>query len=163
MINSEDHARMAIYYRLLDHYLGLPPIDWIGAFRESARQQSTSLLGMIEKQKSARGAGAMSSAEIAAFVGAYRDPIYGTVSIEEVGRQLRIRFEHTPAMTSALAPVGHDSFRTDFVDKRFLDAYATFARAPDGTIERMTLRAFDGSTGFYDDLVFRPIRAQPAQ
>jgi CubicO group peptidase (beta-lactamase class C family) len=159
MINSEDgDARMAIYYRLLDHYLDLPPVDWIGALSEAGRRQSEKLRKIAADQFGAARKAAASISELTPYVGRYRDPIYGMATIERSGSALQIRFEHTPGMTSALASMGHDTFRTNFADKRFLDAFATFVHAPDGSVEQMTLRAFDGSRGFYDQLIFKPVR-----
>lgn len=53
----------------------------------------------------------------------------------------------------------YDTFRTRWTDRNIEDAYVTFALNPDGTIERMTMRAISPLADFsydFQDLLFVP-------
>jgi hypothetical protein len=129
-INSEDSStRRAVMFHLLDHYLGVPPTDWIGKLR-LARQQS------ITKAEALLNASAEPSATIATssdlplarYVGTYADPWYGDMTISQpASGELRISFDRTPGMAGALEPVAHDRFRTKWDDRSIENAYVDFA------------------------------------
>jgi Domain of unknown function (DUF3471) len=93
------------------------------------------------------------------YAGTYRDAWYGPVTIENTATGLTIRFQHTPALSGPLEHVRYDTFRTRFADRTIEDAYITFALKPDGTIDRMTMRAVSPLADFsfdYHDLLFAP-------
>lgn len=74
---------------------------------------------------------------------------------------MSIRFHHTPELLGPLEHVRHDTFRTRWADRTIEDAYVTFALNPDGSVERMRMRAVSPLADFsfdYHDLLFRPVR-----
>lgn len=163
MINSEDGgARWAVLDHLLDHYLGLEPLDWIDNWKKA--QDEIDQKGLDEYRKfssalQAQGAGGAPSLPVASYAGVYRDPWYGTVTIKRKGDGLTIQFDHTPAMHGPLEHVQHDTFRTRFDDRNLEDAYVTFSLKPDGSIDQMKMEAVSPLADFsfdYQDLLLAP-------
>jgi len=74
---------------------------------------------------------------------------------------MNIKFDRTPSMSGKLEHVRYDTFRTRWTDRNVEDAYVTFALNPDGSIERMTMRAISPLADFsydFQDLMFVPDR-----
>jgi CubicO group peptidase (beta-lactamase class C family) len=165
MINSEDgEARRALSYRLLDHYLSLPPTDWIAAYAEVRKRNLDSALQVLQ---SAPGVAdehvAGPSLPIEKYAAVYRDAWYGTVTISVAGDGLQIRFDRTPAMVGRLEHVRYDTFRTRFGNKCVEDAYVTFSLKPDGQIEHAKLEAISPLADFsfdYHDLLLTPVSVE---
>jgi hypothetical protein len=64
-------------------------------------------------------------------------------------------------MNGKLEHVRYDTFRTRWKDRSIEDAYVTFALNPDGSIERMTMKAISPLADFsydFQDLMFVPER-----
>jgi CubicO group peptidase (beta-lactamase class C family) len=163
---EEPGALSSMQFRLLDHYLGLKSPDWITAVHETfgerlqkAKEQLAASKTDSKEEQGSKGP----SLPIEKYAGRYRDAWYGTVTIERASDGpsdgMNIRFDHTPAMTGKLEHVRYDTFRTRWADRNIEDAYVTFALNPDGSIERMTLRAISPLADFsydYQDLQFLP-------
>jgi hypothetical protein len=74
---------------------------------------------------------------------------------------MNIRFDHAQSMTGKLEHGRYETFRTRWTNRNIEDAYVTFALNPDGSMERMTMRAISPLADFsYDhqDLMFVPER-----
>lgn len=160
MVNSEDGAaRRAIFYQVLDHYLGNTSTDWVAAWQQALEQIQTAGLEALAQLPTEPGAGPGPSLPLARYAGRYRDAWYGTVRIEPAGAGLRIRFDRTPRMVGALEHVRHDTFRTRWADRTIEDAYVTFALKPDGGIREARLEAISPLADFsfdYHDLRLVP-------
>lgn len=165
-INSEDgEARWAVYYRLLDHYLGLPAQDWIEAYAQAREQRIDEALAELRKPiDEVRGPGP--SLPLAKYAGRYEDAWYGTITIgpPPAGRAgLQISFDRSPGMRGALEHLRRDTFRTRWTDRSIEDAYVTFTLRGDGTIDQITMQAISPLADFsfdYHDLLFRPVAAE---
>ena len=160
---EESGALAAMQYWLLDHYLGLTSPDWTAALAEVRRARLAAAREQLDKALPLPGeaAGRGPSLPLARYAGRYRDDWYGLATIEETAGKLSIRFEHTAALSGPLEHVRHDTFRTRWPDRTIEDAYVTFALNPDGSVERMTMRAISPVADFsfdYHDLLFRPAR-----
>jgi CubicO group peptidase (beta-lactamase class C family) len=164
LCNAEETAALsAVQYRLLDHYLGLKSPDWIAALAKmqeerfaKAREQLAKSSGTNDTEAPSR---AQPSLPIADYAGRYRDAWYGPVMIESRGSGLNIHFAHTPAFSGPLEHVRNDTFRTRWADRTLEDAYVTFALNPDGSVEKMTMRAISPLADFsfdFRDLLFVP-------
>jgi CubicO group peptidase (beta-lactamase class C family) len=161
---EEPGALSSMQYRLLDHYLGLKSPDWITAVNETFKER----LAKAQEQLTARKeegkdepASKGPSLPVEKYAGRYRDAWYGTVTIERAGDGMNIRFDHTPSMNGKLEHVRYDTFRTRWKDRSIEDAYVTFALNPDGSIERMTMKAISPLADFsydFQDLMFVPER-----
>jgi len=166
MVNSEDGApRWSLVYQLLDHYLGLPPIDWDERYRDAVDMIANRGLEALKSLPAApapgAGGGAGPSLPLARYAGVYRDPWYGTVTITEAKGGLRVQFQRQPSMRGALEHVQHDTFRTRFENRNVEDAYVTFALEPDGSIREARLKAVSPLADFsfdYQDLLLTPVR-----
>jgi hypothetical protein len=152
-------------YRLLDHYLGLKSPDWITAvnetFQERMKKGQEQLAASKAEQGKEEGGNKGPSLPIEKYAGVYRDAWYGTATIEKAADGMTIRFEHTPALSGKLEHVRYDTFRTRWTDRNIEDAYVTFALNPDGSIEKMTMKAISPLADFsydYQDLLFVPQR-----
>ena len=80
-------------------------------------------------------------------------------TIEKAANGLNIRFHNTPKLSGPLEHVRYDTFRTRWADRTIEDTYVTFALKPDGSIDRMTMRAVSPLADFsfdYHDLMFVP-------
>ena len=100
------------------------------------------------------------SLPLARYAGTYHDEWYGDVTLAVEGDHLVIRWNHSPPYTADLEHWQYDTFRARMREKTIADAFITFALAPDGSIERMTMAPVLPSTDFsfdYQDLLFRPV------
>jgi CubicO group peptidase (beta-lactamase class C family) len=166
LTNAEEPGVLSsVQYRLLDHYLGLASPDWVTAVAEVRKARYARVREAIAATSTAADAPSQGatgpSLPIEQYAGRYKDDWYGHATIEKTSAGLAIRFEHTPALAGPLEHVRHDTFRTRFPDLAIEDTYVTFALNPDGTVERMTLRAVSPLADFsfdYHDLLFRPVR-----
>jgi len=159
---EEPGALSSMQFRLLDHYLGLKSPDWISAvnetFKERLEKAKEQLAASKEEGKAEQG-GKGPSLALEKYAGRYRDAWYGTVTIERAADAMSIRFDHTPSMTGKLEHVRYDTFRTRWSDRNIEDAYVTFALNPDGSIERVSMRAISPLADFsydYQDLLLVP-------
>jgi CubicO group peptidase (beta-lactamase class C family) len=155
-INSEDvGALYAVTFHLLDHYLGLPATDWIGELKrvhDQAVEKAEAALKAASAPQAAAGAAAL---PLSSYVGRYRDPWYGTMSVhEEAPGRLSIRFDETPGMSGELQPLGAERFRAHWGDRNIEDAYVDFV-ALSGQVMGATMKAVSPLADFsfdYQDL-----------
>ena len=159
---EEPGALSSMQFRLLDHYLGLKSPDWITevheTFNERLEKAKEQLAASKEEGKEEQ-AGKGPSLSLEKYAGRYRDAWYGTVTIERDGDAMSIRFDHTPSMRGKLEHVRYDTFRTRWSDRNIEDAYVTFALNPDGSIERVSMKAISPLADFsydYQDLMLVP-------
>ena len=160
-INSEDAGgRRAVMFHLLDHYLGLPPADWIAIIRRaqdsSVAKAAALLKALPETQTAGTAAPSLAPAD---YAGTYRDPWYGemTVSAPQNGK-LHIRFDRSPGMEGELSAVSGNVFRTAWTDKTIENAYVTFGVA-NGKVDGVKMAAVSPLADFswdYQDLAFTP-------
>jgi CubicO group peptidase (beta-lactamase class C family) len=163
MVNSEDGApRWALVYQLLDHYLGLPPQDWDARYRETVDFIVGKGLEAL-KQLPAEGgaaAGPGPALPLEKYGGTYRDPWYGTVTISQAGKGLRIQFGRQPSWHGPLEHVRYNTFRTRLADRNAEDAYVTFALKPDGSVHQVKMKAVSPLADFsfnFHDLLLTPV------
>jgi CubicO group peptidase (beta-lactamase class C family) len=156
---EENGAYQAIIYHLLDHYLNLPAVDWITAFRQAKERQLSEAAEVEKKQATARVTESKPSLPLQKYAGTYSDAWYGTASITLEKGNLVLRFDHTPSMIGELEHWQHDTFRTRWRDRTLADAYVTFALDSAGAIEQMKMLAVSPLADFsfdYQDLLFKP-------
>ncbi len=163
-INSEDSStRRAVLFHLLDHYLGLPPTDWIGRLKLARAQSLQSAHAVLDAAPAPpASAGVKPALPLDRYAGRYADPWYGpmTVSAGPSGA-LSIDFDETPGMTGALEPLGGDRFRTRWRDANIENAYVDFTT---GAVTGCTMKAISPLADFsfdYQDLHF--VRAGDSQ
>jgi len=157
---EETMALSAIQFHLLDELLGQKSPDWIDTLSNFKQERLAKGAEQLAASTAPPPGGAKGpSLELARYAGRYRDAWYGLVTIENTPTGLTLRFEHTPAFKSQLEHVRYDTFRTRWADRSFEDAYVTFALKPDGSIDRMTMKAVSPLADFsfdFQDLLFVP-------
>ncbi len=163
--NAENSGAMAaLQWRILDHYLGVAPTDWIGIIAAQEQQDHRNELARQGRVTAARAA-SRPSLPRTSYDGQYSDPWYGNVVIRHDGSKQVMAFTRTPDLTGELEHFQHDTFIVRWKERNFnADAYVTFSLNPDGSIERMKMQAVSAETDFsYDfhDLMFTPVKAGP--
>jgi CubicO group peptidase (beta-lactamase class C family) len=159
-------AHTAIANTVLDHYLGVPDADWVGAYSASLKKQRAQGEEAVKKAMGQRKRDTSPALPLASYAGRYRDAWYGDMRIEEHGGKLSIYFTHTPDLAGELEHWQHDTFVARWT-KRTLDAdaYVTFSLKPDGTIDEVRMAAVSPLTDFsfdFQDLLFRPVAINAA-
>jgi CubicO group peptidase (beta-lactamase class C family) len=163
MLNSEDgEARWAVCYHLLDHYLQLPPTDWIAAYTAARAQSWKEALRILDSTSAqpTPGSPTAPSLPLARYAGVYKDPWYGTVTVTADAATLAISFDHTPSMHGALEHVRGDTFRTRFSSRGLEDAYMTFKLNAGHSVASATLRPVSPLADFSFD--FADLSLTPA-
>ena len=167
--NAESSGAMtSLQYRLLDHYLGAAPSDWIKLIHDVETEATAKDLAKQKKVGATRAAKSEPSLPIASYDGEYEDAWYGLVSIKPEGKKRVMRFSRTPDLAGELEHFQHDTFIVRWKERNFnADAYVTFSLNPDGSIERMKMAPVSEQTDFsydFQDLLFVPVKkAEPAK
>ena len=161
--NAENGAAMtALQWRILDHYMGAAPTDWIKLYAEQEAEMHQEEMARQGRLTMARAAASKPSLPLASYNGDYSDSWYGTVSIRQEGGKQVLSFSRTPDLSGTLEHFQHDTFIVRWKERNFnADAYVSFALNPDGSIERMKMAPVSSETDFsYDfaDLSFTPVK-----
>jgi len=158
---EEDGVYHSLTYTILDRYLGVPPTDWVGVFRQLAQKQAADAQAAMAQSGGHRNAASHPSLALAAYAGRYRDPWYGDVLIAETAGKLSIRFTHTPALAGDLEHWQYDTFVARWNNRSLgADAYVTFSLNPDGSIDRLKMSPVSPLTDFsfdFQDLDLHPV------
>ncbi|QBE63460.1 serine hydrolase [Pseudoduganella lutea] len=166
--NAENSGSMtSLQWRILDHYLGAAPTDWIGIIAAEEQERLRKDQEKTGKAAATRAAGSKPSLPRRAYDGEYSDPWYGKVVIRHEGRKQLMAFTRTPDLVGEMEHFQHDTFIVRWKERNFnADAYVTFALNPDGSIERAKMSAISDETDFsYDfhDLSLMPVKAKKAE
>jgi len=100
-----------------------------------------------------RAADSRPSLPLEAYAGTYRDPWYGEVEIrlQDDGR-LWFHSGRSAPLTGPLEHFQFDTFIARWTDRRLnADAYVTFSLTPQGTVERIRMKAVSPNTDFSYD------------
>jgi CubicO group peptidase (beta-lactamase class C family) len=164
MLNSEDvGALFAMREHLLDTLLGLPSPDWIAGYKQMFDGIHASAIAALHNRGATTHPERGPSLPLSGYAGVYRDPWYGTATISQDKSRhgaLDISFDRSPGLHGTLEHVQYDTFRTHWAMPDVEDAYVTFALNPDGSIDRMTMKAVSPLADFswdYQDLRFVPV------
>ncbi|HTG39022.1 serine hydrolase [Sphingomonas sp.] len=162
-INSEDGELVrGLMHELLDHYLGLPRVDWPARWIAYRRDAVEKALATLAKDRTAPVA-VGPSLSLVRYAGTYSDPWYGDIVVAEGPDGLNIDFRSTPRMTGRLEHYQYDSFVTRFEDPAIEPAFVTFALDAQGKVDRVTMKAVSPIADFswdYHDLLFTPTASQ---
>ena len=163
LTNQESReAYEAITYRILDHYIGLPPTDWIEAFEKARKREMQKALKAMKRFNLKRARGTKPSLELSRYAGKYLDKWYGEMTIKKVGNKLIIHFSHTPALVGELEHWHYDTFVVRWKDRSLnADAFVTFMLNYKGKIEQVKMVPVSPLTDFsfdFQDLLFIPVK-----
>ena len=165
LTNAESGGSMtSLQYRILDHYLGAAPSDWIKLIDEVEEEGRAKDKAAQAKANTTRAAKSSPSLPLASYDGEYEDAWYGKVAIKQVGNKRVMNFTRTPDLTGELEHFQHDTFIVRWKDRHFnADAYVSFALNPDGSIERMKMAPVSSEIDFsfdFADLTFTPVKKE---
>ncbi len=163
LTNAESGGAMtSLQWRILDHYLGAAPSDWIKLIHDLDTEKVAKDLAAQKKAGATRAAKSTPSLPLASYDGEYQDSWYGVVSIKPVGARRVMSFSRTPDLSGELEHFQHDTFIVRWKERNLnADAYVTFSLNPDGSIERMKMAPVSSEIDFsYDfaDLTFVPVK-----
>jgi CubicO group peptidase (beta-lactamase class C family) len=149
----------SILFHILDHYFGLQPTDWIGAFKAADDSQEKAAAETLKNQSGGRASESKPALPLEKYAGVYTDTWYGPVTIRMEKGQLVFTFDHTPAATADLQHWQFETFKAHWRDRTIEDAFVTFTLKPDGTIDHFTMAAVSPLADFsfdYQDLYLTP-------
>ena len=161
LTNGESSMYEALTYELLDHFVGAPAKDWIGAFQAAAQQEQASADSELAALRRTRDTTTRPSLPLARYAGPYTDALYGDATIALENGTLVLRFSRSPAFVGDLVYWGYETFRTDWRTPNLADAFVTFTLKPGGSVEQFTMDAVSPLADFsfdYQDLRFVPVR-----
>ena len=132
---EESFLLRALRSGIADLCMGKVDVDWIADSKRLEAEGNAKSIAAAAEIDAKQAAGAAPSMPLDAYVGTWRDPWYGDITIERKtegrGRNrktgLWLSFTHTPALKGWLEPYDGETFRTRFPDKREEDAFVTFA------------------------------------
>jgi CubicO group peptidase (beta-lactamase class C family) len=160
LTNAEEGGAFdSILYHVLDHYLGLPPTDWIGAFKSVKDMEEAEAATAMKQAEGSRAADSTPSLPLDRYAGTYSDAWYGAITIRIEKGGLVISFDHTPTMIGDLQHWQYDTFKAHWRDRTIEDAFVTFSLRADGSVESARMAAVSPLADFsfdYQDLLLRP-------
>jgi CubicO group peptidase (beta-lactamase class C family) len=165
--NAENSGSMtSLGWRILDHYMGATPTDWIKIIAAREAEDHAAELAKQGKANAARAAKSRPSLPLASYDGEYKDGWYGEVTIRHEGGKQLMSFARTPDLVGEMEHFQHDTFIVRWKQRNFnADAYVTFALNPDGSIDRMKMAPISSETDFsydFQDLGFTPVKKAAA-
>jgi CubicO group peptidase (beta-lactamase class C family) len=165
LTNQESGAvNNSIINHVLDAYLQAPHTDWIAAYEAIARRTRQSSANVEQQMAARRDGESRPSLPLSKYAGKYRDAWYGDVTISSGGNGLAIQFDRTPSLAGTLEHWQHDTFVARWKDRELrADAFVTFSLNPDGTIDRVVMRAVSPETDFsydFQDLLLKPLTSR---
>lgn len=161
--NAEEGMLLrALRSGIADIVMGKAGFDWVADGQKLQANSDAKSLEAAAEIDAKQAAGAAPSLPLSAYVGRWRDPWYGDITIEErtAGRGrnrktgLWLAFTRTPALQGWLEPYDGEMFRTRFPDKREEDAFVTF-KVENGFAASATLKGVSPDIDFsydYQDL-----------
>ncbi len=154
-------AHAAIANTVIDHYLGVPDADWVGAYAARLKKQRAEGEEAVRKAAGQRNPNTKPALPLASYAGRYRDAWYGDLRIQEHGGKLSIYFTHTPHLAGDLEHWQYDTFVARWKNRTLdADAYVTFTLKPDGKVDEVRMKAVSPLTDFsfdFQDLLFHPV------
>lgn len=132
---EESFLLRALRAGIADLCMGKVDVDWIADSKRLEAEGNAKSIAAAAEIDAKQAAGEAPSMPLDAYVGTWRDPWYGDITIERKtegrGRNRRtglwLSFTHTPALKGWLEPYDGETFRTRFPDKREEDAFVTFS------------------------------------
>jgi CubicO group peptidase (beta-lactamase class C family) len=161
LTNQESgEAFSALTLTILDYYLGAPPVDWKEAFRRTASSRDSVIASSVHRASAKRDTASRLSLPLEKYAGTYEDPWYGGVEVRYANGGLTMRFGHTASLEGEMEHWQYDTFLVRWKDPELrADAFVTFSLNPDGSIERVRMKAASPETDFsfdFQDLVLTP-------
>lgn len=145
-------AFRAVTYKVLDHFMNAPAIDWRAAIDSAERQQRSADGLKANGVRVLRDSLSKPSLPIVRYVGTYTDTWYGDVLVTSQNGTLSIAMQPTPELVGELQHWQYDTFVVRWKDRSLrADAFITFQLAPDGQVESARMAPFSNEVDFSFD------------
>lgn len=144
---------MQLADRFLQEILPKPGVDWIDILSKLYEQRQAAGAAKVAEDAAQRASDSTPSLPLPSYAGTYRDPWYGAIRItlEEDGR-LWFRSDRNAPLSGPLEHFQYDTFIARWTDRQLLaDAYVSFSLSPEGTVERIRMKAVSPTTDFSYD------------
>lgn len=148
-------AWASIANRITDHFLKVNNFDWISGYKKAQDEYFKNAAQKEQQSAQTRNSSSKPSLPLGSYAQTYTDPWYGQVKISLRNEKLYMDFTHTPGMTGVMEHWQYDTFVVRWANRELkADAYVTFSLNPDGSIERIKMKAIspltDPSYDFHD-------------
>lgn len=159
MTNAEENPVLrALRFGGPDRLQGRSDFDWIASSKRVQAENDVQIAKDAAEAATPKGGGKPPSLPLDAYVGVYRDPWYGTVTIGKTkgkkAKGLTVSFDKTPALQGRLELFDGETFKTVFDDRTQEDAFITFD-VENGAVKSALARAVSPLADFsfdYQDL-----------
>ncbi len=142
----------AITARVLDHYLGTEPTDWIEVWDGVIARRDSIRAERDRSTAADRNTESRPSRELSAYAGTYTDAWYGDVVVREGNDGLEIQFGRTESLLGDLEHWQYDTFLVRWRERELrADAFITFELGTDGAVEAARMKAASPSVDFSYD------------
>ncbi len=125
----------ALFYHIVDAYLGLPYQDWSERLLAAQREELARQEEQERRMERARIPGTRPSLPTGVYAGAYTNPIYGAATIAEEDGTLILQLMAHPAITGRLEHWHHDTFLCQWTDPVFDRSFIPFSLNSQGQVE----------------------------
>ncbi|HEV8355312.1 MAG TPA: serine hydrolase [Gemmatimonadales bacterium] len=163
LTNAESTTAFSVItHHILDHFLGAPPLDYLGIAKRQEAADDARLAAQAKERAARRDSTSKPSLPLERYAGTYTDAWYGEVTIALENGRLVMRFGHTPELTGDLEHWQYDSFIARWRERELrADAFVSFSLNPDGSIERVKMAPVSEEVDFsfdFQDLDLRPVK-----
>jgi CubicO group peptidase (beta-lactamase class C family) len=150
VLTNTDRNRLdaAIFYRIVDTFLGEPVKDWSQIFLAQAKEGEAKAGEARKKAEESRVPNTKPSLDVAGYCGAYENEMYGKAEVKSEAEKLILYFNSKPM--GALDHWHYDTFRVSpepFGSFRFLelleDSLVTFALNAQGKVASLEIEELD--------------------
>jgi CubicO group peptidase (beta-lactamase class C family) len=127
--------------------------DWIAIVTKAMNSRRSDAATAVAEAETSRATDSKPSLALEAYVGTYRDPWYGEITISK--NDDGVLWFHSARSEHLAGPLEHfqyDTFIVRWTTRNLnADAYVSFTLAPDGAIERIRMKAVSPATDFSFD------------
>jgi CubicO group peptidase (beta-lactamase class C family) len=159
-------AFAAITNQIKDSYLGISGMDWVKAYggsvknaEDEANKGTARIWDEIAKQQAS---GTAAKPDPLLYLGTYKDPWFGEISIEQKNGAWWFRSIRSPGLTGELIHYQGNTFIVKWIDRSFdADAYVLFQPGYDGKATGIKMKAISPLTDFsfdFQDLEFERVK-----
>lgn len=161
LTNQENGSAMrAIMENISQSYLETGDVDWTGRFSDIRKRSIARAASQVAAEQSDAEPEALLPLDD--YVGVYRDPWFGEVTISKKNGALYFTAAKSSKLKGAMSPFKFNTFKTIWDNRSFnADAYAMFSTDFEGNVNGLKMKAISPLTDFsYDfhDLDFAKIK-----
>jgi CubicO group peptidase (beta-lactamase class C family) len=150
VLTNSDRNRLdaALFYRIVDSFLGEPVKDWSQVFLTQAKEGEAKAAEAKKKAEESRVPNTRLSLDLAAYCGAYENEMYGTAEVKKDDEKLVLYYNSKPMGT--LDHWHYDTYKvgplppgSPGLGGLLEDSLITFVLNAQGEVARMEIEDFD--------------------